>query len=354
MNSMPCKTIIFTHFLFFKYTYNFKTILLFFAMNYKQQFTTIQSKPVLVIGDVMVDTYIWGNVDRISPEAPVPVVSVTHTEHRLGGAANVVKNLSALGLQPIICTVIGNDEAGNTMRNLLLESGVSDEHCIIHNQRKTTVKTRILSGNHQILRVDNEQTNSISPELTAEICKKIQKLLTSKKIAAIVFQDYDKGVITKELIDFVTKFAHKYNIPIFVDPKKRNFLYYNSTTLFKPNFKEFTEGIGKQCKKQDIEHVYILAKEFMLKHSIEMIMITLSEHGIFIANQHNYTHIPSQVRHVADVSGAGDTVISTAIACFLAQLPIEEIARISNIAAGLACEQPGVVTITLEQLSTHI
>lgn len=323
-------------------------------MNYKQQFAAITIKPVLVIGDVMVDSYIWGNVDRISPEAPVPVVSVTHTEHRLGGAANVVKNLAALGLQPIICTVIGTDEAGNIMRDLLCKSGVSDEYCIENNQRKTTVKTRIVSGNHQILRVDNEQTNSVSPEITAELCKKTQKLLASKSVSAIVFQDYDKGVITTELIDFVTKFAQKYNVPVFVDPKKRNFSQYNMATLFKPNFKEFTEGVGKQCKKQDIEHLHILAKDFMLKHDIQMVMITLSEHGMFIANQSEYTHIPSQVRHVSDVSGAGDTVISTAVACYLAQLPMNEIARISNIAAGLACEQPGVVTITIEQLLKHI
>lgn len=323
-------------------------------MNYKQKFTDIAGLPVLVIGDVMVDTYIWGSVERISPEAPVPVVSVTHTEHRLGGAANVVKNLAALGLKPLVCTVIGNDDAGATLVQLLHHSGIDHSHSIVHEQRKTTVKTRVLSGNHQILRIDNEQTNSVSPEITEKLCKKIQKMLVSKSVSAIVFQDYDKGVITKELIEFTAKFALKYSVPIFVDPKKRNFLCYDSATLFKPNFKEFVEGIGKQCKKQDIEHLFILAKEFMTKHSIEMVMITLSEHGIFIANQHEYTHIPSQVRHVADVSGAGDTVISTTVACHLAQLPMFDVARISNIAAGLACEQPGVVTITLEQLLTHV
>lgn len=323
-------------------------------MNYKQQFVEIASKPILVIGDVMVDSYIWGSVERISPEAPVPVVSVTHTEHRLGGAANVAKNLVALGLQPIVCTVIGADDAGNILRNLLCESGISVEQCIVNNQRKTTVKTRILSGNHQILRVDNEQTNTISPDITDTLCKNIQKMLASKSVAAIVFQDYDKGVITKELIQYVTKFAQKYSVPVFVDPKKRNFLDFNSVTLFKPNFKEFTEGIGRTCKKQDNEHLFILAKEFMLKHDITMVMITLSEHGIFIANQSEFIHIPSQVRHVADVSGAGDTVISSAVACYLAQLPMSDIARISNIAAGLACEQPGVVTITLEQLIKQV
>jgi len=323
-------------------------------MNYINQLSNIESQSVLVIGDVMVDSYIWGAVDRISPEAPVPVVNVTETENRLGGAANVVKNIAALHLNPILCTVVGDDEAAIVLFELLEKDTISTKYCIKSPQRKTTLKTRILSGNHQILRVDTEHTNAVSPELTNEMSQIVQKLLASHSISAIIIEDYDKGVVTPELIQNVTKFAKKYSIPVFVDPKKRNFLDFTDVTFFKPNFKEFTEGIGKTCKKTDLSHLYILSKDFIEKQNIEILMITLSEHGVFIANKDEYIHIPSQVRHVADVSGAGDTVISTAVACYLAKFSMKDIARISNIAAGLACEEPGVVTINREQLFKNI
>lgn len=323
-------------------------------MNYINQLSNIESQSVLIIGDVMVDSYIWGAVDRISPEAPVPVVNVTETENRLGGAANVVKNIAALKLNPILCTVVGNDETANVLFELLENAKISTKFCIKSPQRKTTLKTRILSGNHQILRVDTEHTNSVSPELTMEMTNVVQKLLASHSVNAIIIEDYDKGVVTPELIQNITKFAKKYSIPVFVDPKKRNFNYYSDITVFKPNFKEFTEGVGKSCKKTDLSHLFILSKDFLEKQNIEILMITLSEHGIFIANKDEYIHIPSQVRYVSDVSGAGDTVISTAVACFLAKLPMADIARISNIAAGLACEQPGVVTINQEQLFKNL
>lgn len=323
-------------------------------MNYTKELTSVESLPVLIIGDVMVDSYIWGNVERISPEAPVPVVSITHTENRLGGAANVAKNIAALKLQPVLCSVIGDDDAGKVLQRILNENGISSEFCIENEKRKTTIKTRIISGNHQILRVDNEQTNTISPEIENKLRDTILQIFFSKEIAAIIIEDYDKGVITKELIEFITTIANQKSIPILVDPKKRNFLDYKNITIFKPNLKEFTEGVGKSCKSTDLSHLFILAKEFIERQNVKIVMITLSENGIFVANEHEYFHVPSKVRHVADVSGAGDTVISTATACYLAQLPLPEIAEISNIAAGLVCEQPGVITIDRDFLFEHL
>ena len=167
-------------------------------------------------------------------------------------------------------------------------------------------------------------------------------------------QDYNKGVLSFSSIIKITELAKKYSIPVLVDPKKDNFTAYTNLGLFKPNFKEFCEGINKTCNKSDSASLYSFAKEYMQSHAIERIMITLSEQGIFIANPTEYFHIPSQVRHVADVSGAGDTVISVAAACIIAGLSDFEIARISNIAAGLACEMPGVVSITKEQLLKYI
>ncbi|MCL2329320.1 MAG: bifunctional ADP-heptose synthase [Bacteroidetes bacterium] len=315
---------------------------------------SIENKAVIVIGDVMIDSYIWGKVDRISPEAPVPVVSVNKTENRLGGAANVAQNLAALQLTPILCSVIGCDEAGANLKELLRQKSLCADYCIEIPERKTTNKQRILSGNHQILRIDTEQTNEISVGIRNTLFKSICHAIETHNAAAIVLEDYDKGVISKELIDQVVAYAQKKQLPVFVDPKKRNFSYYTNITLFKPNVKEFIEGSGTVVSAQDLPHLFEVSKEFMRKQSIENLMITLSEHGIFVANKQGYHHLPSMVRHVADVSGAGDTVISTTVACWLAGIDLPEIARIANVAAGIACEQPGVVTINQKQLLEQI
>lgn len=322
--------------------------------NYKNLLQNIENNAVIVIGDVMIDAYVWGKVDRISPEAPVPVVNVNKTENRLGGAANVAQNLAALKLVPILCAVIGCDEAGATLKNLLRKSSLNVEYCIEIPERKTTCKQRILSGNHQILRIDTEQTDEISNATRSALFKSICLAIETQHAKAIVFEDYDKGVISKELIEEVVAMAKQKQIPVFVDPKKRNFMNYTNITLFKPNLKEFIEGSSKQVDALDLEQLFEVSKEFMRKQSIENLMITLSEHGIFVANEQGYHHLPSMVRHVADVSGAGDTVISTTIACWLAHIALPEIAKIANVAAGIACEQPGVVTINQKQLLENI
>lgn len=319
-------------------------------MDYKKEFEKAEGKAIMVIGDIMLDSYIWGSVDRVSPEAPVPVVNVSSTEDRLGGAANVVKNIASLGMKPILCSVVGNDDAGKKFFNILDKRGISSQYCVVDHNRKTTVKTRVICGKQQMLRVDSEQTNELDETIQQELQKNVVKAIAEQNVSAIILQDYDKGVFCAEFIQFVAKQASEKNIPVLVDPKKRNFNNFKNISLFKPNFKEFTEGIGKTCAKDDFTSLYSLARDFMLKNNIATMMITLSEHGIFVANQEQYIHIPTQVRHVADVSGAGDTVISTAAVCYVLGFPMEEVARISNIAGGLVCEQPGVVTVEKNQL----
>lgn len=323
-------------------------------MDYKTKFEQSGEQSIMVVGDVMLDSYIWGSVDRISPEAPVPVVSVETTEDRLGGAANVVKNIASLGMKPILCSVVGDDEAGGKFFEILKKRNILSQYCVVAKGRKTTVKTRVICGKQQMLRVDKEQTDIIGEDILIELKSHIRKAIVEQKISAIILQDYDKGVFSEELIRFLIEEAQKQQISVLVDPKKRNFYNFKNVQLFKPNFKEFTEGIGRSCKKDDAESLFVLAKEFMQSQQIDVVMITLSEQGIFIANKDRYVKIPTQVRHVADVSGAGDTVISTAAVCQVLGFPMDEIARISNIAGGIVCEQPGVVTIEKEQLLKHI
>lgn len=323
-------------------------------MNYEKIFSRLESKKVIVLGDVMLDYYIVGSVERISPEAPVPVVQVQHTEYRFGGAANVAKNLQTLGLQPILASVIGDDSYSDIYLSMLKSNNLAGDLCVQELGRKTSVKSRVLAANQQMLRFDYEQHDEILPNTRNELLHRIKNYIQQHSVAAIVFQDYDKGVLSSQLIAEVTQLAQHNSIPTFVDPKKRNFSNYTSVTLFKPNYKEFTEGIAQHCDKSNIEQLYALAKKFMLKQNIGMLMLTLSERGILLALPDSYIHLPTQVRSVADVSGAGDTVISTAVACYIATCSPNDIVRIANIAAGLVCEKPGVVTVSLNELLQHI
>ncbi len=323
-------------------------------MNFTEVLQNLSSKAILIVGDVMIDEYIWGGVDRISPEAPVPVVSVKQTESRLGGAANVAKNIKGLGVEPIVCSVIGTDSAGEKLKEIFLKRGIESKYLIESKQRKTTIKTRVLSGNHQILRIDSEDSADILEQEKTLLLNSVQQIIKEQNVGAIILQDYNKGVLNLDTISQIISLANSLSIPILVDPKKQNFFEYKNVAMFKPNFKEFTEGIGVNCEKQDVEKIHSLAKDFMRKQSVDCMMITLSEHGIFIADQTEYVYLPTQVRKVSDVSGAGDTVISVATICYMANLSLSEIARISNIAAGIVCEIPGVVSIQKEQLLQKI
>ncbi len=313
-------------------------------------FEKFSSFNILIIGDVMIDTYLWGNVERISPEAPVPIVSVTKKENRLGGAANVALNIQSLGAKPIICSVIGDDIEGDEFLNLLQKQQLSAEGILRVKNRPTTVKTRIIAHNQQIVRVDAEKDENISSETTQLLFHKIKDIIAGKTIHAIIFEDYDKGLITGELIRQAVELANQKQIITIVDPKKRNFLYYKNVTLFKPNLKELREGLKTDIDPDDQNQLEKAVAVLQKQLNIETVMITLSEKGVYVSSGKDKTLIPAHVRTIADVSGAGDTVVATAALCLAAGLNTLQTASVANLAGGLVCEYAGVVAINKAQL----
>jgi rfaE bifunctional protein kinase chain/domain len=305
---------------------------------------------VLILGDVMVDSYVWGKVTRVSPEAPVPVVMHVNTENRLGGAANVALNIKSLGAVPVMCSVIGRDENSKIFKNLIRQLNMPEDGLIESPDRITTSKTRIIAGHQQLLRVDEEVDHYIEAELESALWQRIQALVDQNNISAIIFQDYDKGVITPGLIEKVISLGNSRKIPTLVDPKKRNFMHYRDATLFKPNFKELTEGMHLEMNKADFERVHEAARLLQKKSGFSMVMITLSEQGMLLSKGDDFKVVPTLARDVADVSGAGDTVIAMASLCLAIGMDAYEMARLSNLAAGLVCEKVGVVPVEKEWL----
>jgi D-glycero-beta-D-manno-heptose-7-phosphate kinase len=322
-------------------------------MNFQEIIKEFSTKHILVIGDVMVDAYLRGNVNRISPEAPVPIVSLSKAEDRLGGAANVAINIVAMGASATICSVIGNDKNGKVMLDLLEENQISSEGLILSNERDTTVKTRVIGNNQQLLRIDSEQTFDISSDEEEALISKV-KALMDKKVDAIIFEDYNKGVLTERVIQEIIQLANDHGIPTAVDPKLKNFFAYEKVTLFKPNLKELREGLNKSFSiaHKDLFEEAVLLLEEKLKNQISF--VTLSEHGVYIKEGSYSYYIPAHIRNIADVSGAGDTVISIATLCLTVGLPIKHIAAISNLAGGLVCEKSGVVSIDAKQLEEEV
>lgn len=313
-------------------------------------FLSFNNKVIVVIGDVMLDSYLWGSVNRISPEAPVPVVSVNKKENRIGGAANVALNIKKLGAMPIICSVIGNDENGKKFISRLKSNNLVYDNIIIDDNRLTTTKTRIISNNQQIVRVDEETDEQISSIIEEKLLSKIQNTINNYNVDAIIFEDYDKGIISKNLIDNVVSLANKNNILISVDPKKKNFNNYKNITMFKPNFKELIEGLKLDIDKNNIDKLPKLLTNLRNNNNIESVLITLSEKGLIYQTNDSTHKIPAMLRDITDVSGAGDTVISVATLCLCSGVSNENIAKISNIAGGLVCEKVGVVPIDKNQL----
>lgn len=309
-----------------------------------------KTKRVLVVGDVMIDAYMLGKVHRVSPEAPVPIVSLENEEQRLGGAANVALNLQSLGAIPVLCAVVGTDKHGKVLRELLSEQQMSCEGIVESSNRVTTVKTRVIGNNQQLLRIDAEDTHALNDKEEQLFLASVKNVLETEKIDAIIFEDYNKGLLTPNVIEGIITFSKKYGIPTTVDPKKDNFLAYKGVTLFKPNLKELREGVGIPCtfQKRDLFDQAVNLLEEKLGN--EMTFVTLSEHGVYIQDRKTKYHTPAHIRNIADVSGAGDTVISVATLCLTADLSLESIAELSNLAGGLVCEKSGVVSIEPDQL----
>lgn len=321
-------------------------------------FDNFSNLNILIIGDVMVDAYLWGKVDRISPEAPVPVVNVNKRENRFGGAANVAMNIRSLGAIPIMCSVIGDDARADDFEQLMANAKISNEGIIKSSNRVTTTKFRIIGNNMQMLRVDEETTSDLDAAETEMLFKRIKYIIENKVIAAIIFQDYDKGIITPLLIKKVSEIASVNNIPVIVDPKKKNFANYTGATLFKPNLKELREGLKTEVSNKDLPAFTESCIKFMKESKFKILMITLSESGVFICFDEEGTTcsklIPAHIRNISDVSGAGDTVISVAAVCLASALSPLETAIISNLAGGLVCEELGVVPINKTKLLEEV
>jgi rfaE bifunctional protein kinase chain/domain len=310
-----------------------------------------QNKKILIIGDVMLDSYLFGNVERISPEAPVPIVDVIVKQYKLGGAANVAANIKNLGGTPILCSVIGNDQKGDILISLLKKLKINTEYLHKSDIRITTDKIRIIGNNHQMLRIDEEIKSELNKNQRMLFISTISEILNNDNIDCVLFQDYDKGIINEHTINLVINMANSLDIPIIVDPKKRNFKKYNNVTLFKPNFKEFKNGLN--ITTSDRKKALEIGSKKLHKKGIEIVFVTLSENGIFVSykkdNKIINKIIPGTPRDVVDVSGAGDTVISIS-AMLLNDVDIEEIAKIANIAGGIVCEEVGVVPIDKNKL----
>lgn len=305
------------------------------------------------MGDVMIDTYLWGSSTRMSPEAPVPVVDVDRVEHRLGGAANVALNLASLGAKPMLLAVCGDDAEAKILNDLLDAHQLTHRHLIRDKERHTTVKTRVMSQYQQVLRFDRETRVDITALDEIQLIQAVEHHLANKQVDVLVFQDYNKGTLTPRLIADVTALCNQHGVPMAVDPKALNFFAYKNVDLFKPNLKEVREALGMDIDKYSIEQLFAAAEALLDKLNCQLAMITLSEAGVFIANRHVSQSFEAVKRDIMDVSGAGDTVISVAALALAQQLDMGLIAQLANIAGGMVCEMPGVSTINKAQFQAE-
>ncbi|TGE25409.1 D-glycero-beta-D-manno-heptose-7-phosphate kinase [Hymenobacter aquaticus] len=314
-------------------------------------FAAFNRLTVLIVGDVMMDAYVWGKAGRLSPEAPVPVVNVSRTEQRLGGAANVALNVQALGATPLLCAVIGEDTGGTQLLELLRDKELSAQGIVRSAHRPTTVKQRILAAGQHLLRIDSEVETDLNPEEAALLQARYEVLLDRADV--VIFEDYDKGVLSAGSIAHFIGLARQKGIPTVVDPKKKNFLAYQHCTLFKPNLKELREGLKLEFGDTDADRPQFEAAVERLREVLmpEIVLVTLSERGVFSeSRQSGRSYIPAHLRMISDVSGAGDTVISIAALCVALGLEPPVMAALANLGGGLVCEQVGVVPIEKQRL----
>lgn len=314
----------------------------------KNRFDQISSsfsqQSILVIGDVMLDKFMWGNASRISPEAPVPIISVNKISHSPGGAANVALNLSKLSANVQILGIVGDDNEGAILEDNLLKNGVKTQF-ITDAKISTTTKTRIIAHGQQVVRTDYEDIRDINSDQIKIIKDILDKIIS--EIDAIIIQDYNKGLLVKDSIKTILEISSEKNIPVYVDPKKDNFFAYNKIRLFKPNLFEFESAINFKEQDKSFED---LGKDLRKKINAEILMVTRSEEGVTLFTDKNVQTISTKARKVHDVSGAGDTAISAFVLADLCGANIEESAMISNYAAGRVCEEVGVVPISLEMI----
>jgi rfaE bifunctional protein kinase chain/domain len=306
-----------------------------------------ENKRVLIVGDVMVDTYLWGEINRMSPESPVPVVDIINRENRLGGAANVALNILSLGAEPILFSVIGKDKNGDELLKLLDNQNIDKEGILVVDKRITTVKTRVISEGNHILRIDEEEIDDLK---NPKIFDLAEKLIEKQNIDVIIFEDYNKGFLTEKLINKILDLAKSNHIPTIVDPKKKNFFSYKGVDVFKPNLKEINEGLSTNIDINSHEELFSKVTILLEKIQAKNILLTLSEGGIYLQNQEQAFSEPAHPRKIRDVSGAGDSVVAVSALALASGLNVEQMMKIANLAGGLVCEKVGVVPISKKDL----
>ncbi len=314
-------------------------------MDFDKLFHDFTQLKVAVIGDVMLDTYWWGNVDRISPEAPVPVVAVTKREHRIGGAGNVALNIASLGASVSMISVLGKDDDGEQLATLMQQNNINTKYLVHSEYRITTNKIRIISRNQHMMRLDAEMANDMSAADEDRLLYAFENYIAAENPAVVILEDYNKGVLTENVIKKIIVLCKHHHILTAVDPKRKNFFAYEGADIFKPNLKEVKEGLN--ILRDDInisvlKDMHLLLEE-RLQHLISL--ITLSEKGVFYQQENEAAIIPTHIRSIADVSGAGDTVIAVAALVFVATGNARLMAEMANIAGGLVCEEVGTVAI---------
>jgi D-glycero-beta-D-manno-heptose-7-phosphate kinase len=318
--------------------------------DFKKLFGSFASLKVAVIGDVMLDTYMWGHVERVSPEAPVPIVTLDKREYRIGGAGNVALNCKSLGAGVAVLSVIGNDEDAKLLEQLFKENGIDTKWIVKNNDRVTTNKTRIISRNQQMIRLDAEITTDIDSEAENILLEKVQAYINTSKPDVIIFEDYNKGVLTENIIGKVISICKQSGIITAVDPKRKNFFSYKGVDIFKPNLKEVKEALSLLIDEVNGPALKRIHTELagLLRHTISF--ITLSEKGVFYQSGEEGKIIPTHIRSIADVSGAGDTVIAVAALVYAATKNVHLMAEVANVAGGVVCEEVGTVAIDKEKL----
>jgi rfaE bifunctional protein kinase chain/domain len=298
----------------------------------------------------MLDTYMWGRVDRISPEAPVPIVALQRRETRIGGAGNVALNLASLGAKTDVLSVCGNDEEGGQLRKLFEENGIGTTFLLGSDKRITTNKIRVIARNQQMMRLDSETTADLGYEDEHRLVLAVQTYIAQERPQVIIFEDYNKGVLTEQVIQRIIALCKVHGILTTVDPKRKNFFAYREVDMFKPNLKEVREGLNlleSAVTRESMDAMDAALRE-TLAHRISF--ITLSEKGVYYAEGGRSRIIPSHLRSIADVSGAGDTVIAVASLVYAATHDMDLAAEVANVAGGLVCEEVGTVAVDRERL----
>jgi rfaE bifunctional protein kinase chain/domain len=308
-------------------------------------FESFSKLKVGVIGDVMLDTYMWGHVDRISPEAPVPVVQLEEKEYRVGGAGNVALNCHSLGSQVFILSVTGDDNEGLLLEELLNENMIDTSYLLKSPARITTNKTRVISRNQQMIRLDNEVTSDLDANSEQLLLQQVRSFIQTHDPNVMIFEDYNKGTLTERVIHEVITICKEAGVVTAVDPKRKNFFAYHNADIFKPNLGEVKQGLNlliDDVNNSLLSKIHLELKN-VLEHNISF--ITLSDKGVFYQKDGLAKIIPSHLRNIADVSGAGDTVIAVAALVYTATQNVHLMAEVANIAGGLVCEEVGTVAI---------